>query len=196
MVPSSRSLSNKGRQEQLRYLLQHASKTNKRGLSLGHTISFKRQADRTSGFVNSLARILKLWVSFLHSPGDPDFKKGCSFRMELIAVEAANGSSDDMRKGLERALILICNFRDIYVTNSRFFGEESIPQHLLRQRPLLICPLDPHENLLDEKVCMCVCTQTHGQKHRRTHRHRHTDTQTRTDTQTSMFTSRRERELE
>ena len=38
-----------------------------------------------------------------------DLKKGCSFRMELIAIEAASGYNDDMRKGFERALILIAS---------------------------------------------------------------------------------------
>ena len=130
----------------------------------------KRRAGQTGGFVNGLARLLKLWVSFLHSPGDPDFKKGCSFRMELIANEAAKGSNDDMRNGFERALILIRDFREMYVTDSPFYDEECIPQNLRNQRPLLINPSDPHENLLDKKVHMYMCTHTH------THTHTHTST--------------------
>ena len=147
MVPSSKeALSGKSREKQFQYLLQHA-RPSSRGLSLGHTILFKKQ----EAFVNSLARILKFWVSFLHSPGDPNLKKGCSFRMELIAIEAAKRSNNDMRKGLENALILIRDFQKIYITRSPFYSKERIPERLLNQRPLLINPSDPHENLLDDK---------------------------------------------
>jgi len=147
VVPSSKeALSGKSREKQFQYLLQHA-RPSSRGLSLGHTILLKKQ----EAFVNSLARILKFWVSFLHSPGDPNLKKGCSFRMELIAIEAAKRSNNDMRKGLENALILIRDFQKIYITWSPFYSKERIPERLLNQRPLLINPSDPHENLLDDK---------------------------------------------
>jgi septum formation inhibitor MinC len=147
VVPSSKeALSGKPREKQFQYLLQHA-RPSSRGLSLGHTILFKKQ----EAFVNSLARILKFWVSSLHSPGDPNFKKGCSFRMELIAIEAAKRSNNDMRKGLKNALILIRDFQKIYITRSPFYSKEKIPESLLKQLPLLINPSDPRENLLDDK---------------------------------------------
>ena len=71
--------------------------------------------------------------------------------MELIAIEAAKRSNNDMRKGLENALILIRDFQKIYITRSPFYSKERIPERLLNQRPLLINPSDPHENLLDDK---------------------------------------------
>lgn len=80
-----------------------------------------------------------------------NFKNGCSFRMELIAIEAAKRSNNDMRKGLENALILIRDFQKIYITRSPFYSKERIPERLLNQLPLLINPSDPHENLFDDK---------------------------------------------
>ncbi len=94
-----------------------------RGLNVGHTLFMKEQ----DGSVKSLARILKLWTKTLCVPGMADFKKGFSFRIELIAVAAAQGADNDMLLGLERAWEMMVDFRDMKILFTRFYNKPDIP---------------------------------------------------------------------
>jgi len=112
------------------------------GLSVGHNIFMKEQPV----FVKRLTRLLKLWAATLHVPGMARFKKGLSFRMELIALSVAKEAKNDMRMGLELALISIRDFKSMQVIFTRFYVPRTPPS-----KPFLLDPANPRNNLLDQK---------------------------------------------
>jgi len=76
----------------------------------------------------------------------PRLKKGLSFRMELIALSVSKEAKNDMRMGLELALISIRDFKSMQVIFARFYIPRKLPN-----KPFLLDPANHRNNLIDEK---------------------------------------------
>ena len=115
-------------------------------LAEGAVIFFKEQ----SAFVHCLARLLKWWSASILVPG---FFNGRSFRMEMFAVLAAKEEkNDDILRGLRIALDKIRNYRKVYAIFERFYSKSDLPPVMAEQRPLLLDPANPRNNLLSSDV--------------------------------------------
>lgn len=115
-------------------------------LAEGAVIFFKEQ----SAFVHCLARLLKWWSASVFVSG---FFNGRSFRMEMFAVLAAQEErNEDALRGLRIALDKIRNYKSVHAVFERFYRKSSMPPGILGQRPLLLDPANPRNNLLSFDV--------------------------------------------
>ncbi|CAJ1370787.1 unnamed protein product [Effrenium voratum] len=125
---------------QVRAALQSGQKPGSAELVEGTVLFMKEQ----SGFVHTLARLMKFWSHSLLVPG---FFNGRSYTMELLAVAASQDMMDeDMLRGFRMALDKVRNFRNLNVIFERFYTKQDVG--LKDSRPLLLDPSNPWNNLL------------------------------------------------
>lgn len=97
-----------------------------------------------------LARLLKWWSASVFVDG---FFNGRSFRMEMFAVLAAQEEkNDDILRGFRIALDKIRNYQKVNVIFDRFYSPSNVPHTIGKQRPLLMDPANPRNNLLSPDV--------------------------------------------
>lgn len=115
-------------------------------LAEGTVIFFKEQ----SAFVHCLAILLKWWSASVFVDG---FFNGRSFRMEMFAVLAAREEkNDDILRGFRIALDKIRNYQKVNAVFDRFYSPSNVPHTIGKQRPLLMDPANPRNNLLSPDV--------------------------------------------
>jgi len=100
--------------------------------------------------IRDVARLAKFWNQ------NQSFEKyiyGQSTIMELLATKAGleeinNSSYPSVRNAFKRFLIILRNINDANVVFYSYYYKSDVPMEVLRQRPLLLDPTNPYNNLL------------------------------------------------
>jgi len=103
-----------------------------------------------SKLVHDVAKLAKYWNQIML------FKKyiyGRSTIMELLATKAGleeenNNSNPTLWNALKRFLIKVSKIDEVYEIFQDYYDKTEIPNEILRQRPLLMDPVNPFNNLL------------------------------------------------
>jgi len=100
--------------------------------------------------IRDVARLAKFWNQ------NQSFEKyiyGQSTIMELLATKAGleeinNSNNPSVRNAFKRFLVILRNISDAYVVFFNYYNKSDVPTEVLRQRPLLLDPTNPYNNLL------------------------------------------------
>ncbi|XP_071847668.1 2'-5'-oligoadenylate synthase 1A-like [Apostichopus japonicus] len=102
-----------------------------------------------SAFSHSLSRLAKLWSTTIGIPG---FSFGRSSIMEYLGAWAAEEEerrgSRDILQGFRRFLTMIKQSHNLNIVWTRYYRRTDIPADILHQRPLLLDPTNPYNNML------------------------------------------------
>ncbi|KAJ8027995.1 2'-5'-oligoadenylate synthase-like protein 2 [Holothuria leucospilota] len=104
--------------------------------------------ERSRGaFSHALSRLAKFWSMTI---GIHDFSYGRSSIMEYLGAKAAEDEegSQNTLKGFQRFLRMIEHVSSINVFWDEFYSKDDIPPYIEEQRPLLLDPTNPYNNLL------------------------------------------------
>ena len=110
-----------------------------------------------SGFVSDLARLGKFWSQTVVYKGCGN---GKSFFFELVATTAAlieeeraerQGDSVSITRAFKRFLLMIINMKSLEIIFTDNYSLEEIPGDLMAERPLLLNPVNPFQNVFE--VC-------------------------------------------
>jgi len=100
--------------------------------------------------IRDVARLAKFWSQ------NQSFEKkiyGQSTIMELLATKAGQEEIDDsinpsLGNAFKRFLVILRNISDANVIFLNYYDKSEIPTEVLRQKPLLLDPTNPYNNLL------------------------------------------------
>jgi len=114
------------------------------------SVAFMRNKSK---LVHDVAKLAKYWNQIML------FKKyiyGRSSIMELLAVKAGleeetNNSYPTIWKAFKRFLIKVSKIDEVYEIFQEYYDKTEIPCEILSQRPLLMDPVNPFNNLLSGK---------------------------------------------
>ena len=106
-----------------------------------------------SKFVSDAARLAKFWSQTVLFVG---CGSGKSFLIELIAAAAAlqieergNIKSDKYLEFFRSFLTKVSNIRTLKVIFTDYYSEKDVPSTLLSERPLLLNPVNPYQNVFE-----------------------------------------------
>jgi len=100
--------------------------------------------------IRDVARLAKFWNQ------NQSFEKkiyGQSTIMELLATKAGleeinNSANPSLKNAFKRFLVILRNITDAYVVFFNYYNKSDVPMEVLRQKPLLLDPTNPYNNLL------------------------------------------------
>ncbi|XP_071847667.1 2'-5'-oligoadenylate synthase-like protein 2 [Apostichopus japonicus] len=132
--------------------LQHL-RNNRRGNHMDFSTSLSEGAvafERNhSAFSHSLSRLAKFWSTTIGIPG---FSFGRSSIMEYLGAWAAEEEerrgSRDILQGFRRFLTMVKQSHNLNIVWTRYYRRTDIPADILHQRPLLLDPTNPYNNML------------------------------------------------
>ncbi|PIK59862.1 hypothetical protein BSL78_03234 [Apostichopus japonicus] len=132
--------------------LQHL-RNNRRGNHMDFSTSLSEGAvafERNhSAFSHSLSRLAKFWSITIGIPG---FSFGRSSIMEYLGAWAAEEEerrgSRDILQGFRRFLTMVKQSHNLNIVWTRYYRRTDIPADILHQRPLLLDPTNPYNNML------------------------------------------------
>ena len=142
------------RENSLIRMKQYGSYTDKKSvvrLSFQLTESSVDFMKKKSKFVHDVARLGKYWsqiILFKHHV------HGKSLIFELLATKAAlleeyNFKIPSMNSAFKRFLTMVCYMKSQYIIFDDYYKRSDVPSEILKQRPLLLDPVNPYNNLLD-----------------------------------------------
>ena len=114
-----------------------------------------------------MARLAKEWNSKVRYDGDIG---GRSSIFELIGItagrdeESKNPGSPLLVNAFRRFLSRVLNLKNQKIVYYEFYKETDVPKHIKKQRPLVLDPSNPHDNLMrdfpsDALVIFCGAGQ-------------------------------------
>lgn len=110
-------------------------------------IAFEREH---SAYSHTLSRLAKAWSCTIGIHG---FSFGRSSIMEYLGVWAAEEEerqgSQDVLQGFRRFLQMVQNSSGLNIVWKKYYKKKDIPSDILRQRPLLLDPTNPYNNMLE-----------------------------------------------
>lgn len=100
--------------------------------------------------IRDVARLAKFWSQ------NQSFEKkiyGQSTIMELLATKAGqeeinNNTNPSLGNAFKRFLVILRNISDANVIFLNYYGKSEVPMEVLKQKPLLLDPTNPYNNLL------------------------------------------------
>ena len=108
---------------------------------------------RKSKLVHDMARLAKYW-----NQGTlfKDYISGRSMIFELLGTKAAmeeeqKHDNPSLSRAFKNFLTMVRNIRHLSITFNDYFDQSQIPSELMQQRPYLIDPVNPYNNMLDVK---------------------------------------------
>jgi len=100
--------------------------------------------------IRDVARLAKFWNQ------NQSFEEkvyGRSTIMELLATKAGleeinDNANPSLKNAFKRFLVILRNISDAYIVFYNYYNKSDIPMEVLRQKPLLLDPTNPYNNLL------------------------------------------------
>jgi len=102
----------------------------------------------TSAFAHKIIRLAKYWNKNVNIS---DYVSGRSLLIEMVALRACGSEEKDIFQTMIRFLELMADFENLsfyftkYYSDSWLWGE--IPNEILKQKPLVLDPVNPYNNL-------------------------------------------------